>query len=85
MSIRDELPALAGVTYLNAGTNGPMPRAALEAMCDELTLSVERPRIGMPAFEHYLKSNEIDAIIAYVRTVPVQAAPTGGAPRGGAE
>ena len=24
----------------------------------------------MPAFKHYLKANEIDAIIAYVRTVP---------------
>ena len=34
----------------------------------------------MPAFKHYLKPNEIDAIISYVRTVPVSAttAPTGG-------
>ena len=27
----------------------------------------------MPAFKHYLKDNEISAIIAYVRTVPVPA------------
>ena len=27
----------------------------------------------MPAFKHYLKDNEIDAIIAYVRTVPTPA------------
>ena len=29
----------------------------------------------MPAFKYYLKPGEIDAIIAYVRTVPVPAAP----------
>ncbi len=41
----------------------------------------------MPAFRHYLKPNEIDAIISYVRTVPVSATvQTGGGPRpGGAE
>jgi mono/diheme cytochrome c family protein len=27
----------------------------------------------MPAFKHYLKPNEIEAIISYVRTVPVAA------------
>jgi mono/diheme cytochrome c family protein len=27
----------------------------------------------MPAFRHYLKADEIDAIIAYVRTVPAPA------------
>jgi mono/diheme cytochrome c family protein len=29
----------------------------------------------MPAFKYYLKPAEIDAIIAYVRTVPVPDAP----------
>ena len=28
----------------------------------------------MPAFKHYLKPEQIEAIISYVRTVPVQAA-----------
>jgi mono/diheme cytochrome c family protein len=28
----------------------------------------------MPAFKHYLKSDQVEAIISYVRTVPVQAA-----------
>jgi mono/diheme cytochrome c family protein len=33
----------------------------------------------MPAFKHYLKPNEIEAIISYVRTVPVSATvPVGG-------
>ena len=36
----------------------------------------------MPAFRYYLKPADMDAIIAYVRTVPVQAAPAGNAPRG---
>jgi len=37
----------------------------------------------MPAFKHYLKPNEIEAIIAYVRTVPVSATvqAVGGGPR----
>ena len=29
---RDQLPALAGVAYLNTGTNGPIPQASLDAM-----------------------------------------------------
>jgi mono/diheme cytochrome c family protein len=29
----------------------------------------------MPAFKHYLKPAEIDAIIAYLRTVPAPAPP----------
>jgi len=37
----------------------------------------------MPAFKYYLKPDEIEAIISYVRTVPVQAAAP--AARGGAE
>jgi mono/diheme cytochrome c family protein len=35
----------------------------------------------MPAFKYYLKPEEIEAIISYVRTVPVQAAVVGGGPR----
>jgi len=44
---------------------------------------VENGTPRMPAFKYYLKPQEIDAIIAYVRTVPVQAAPPANAPRGG--
>jgi mono/diheme cytochrome c family protein len=48
---------------------------------------VENGTPRMPAFKHYLKPAEIDAIISYVRTVPVQAAPAANAPRpaGGGE
>jgi L-cysteine/cystine lyase len=55
MTIRDELPSLEGVTYLNAGTNGPMPRAAEQAIREELELAVRRPRIGMAVFEHMME------------------------------
>jgi mono/diheme cytochrome c family protein len=34
----------------------------------------------MPSFKAYLKSGDIDAIISYVRTVPVPAAPAGRPP-----
>lgn len=40
----------------------------------------------MPAFKHYLKPDQIEAIISYVRTVPVQTAAAAPARRsGGAE
>jgi mono/diheme cytochrome c family protein len=42
---------------------------------------VENGTPRMPSFKYYLKPAEIDAIISYVRTVPVQAAPGGAAPR----
>ena len=53
MSIRSDLPSLEGVAYLNAGTNGPLPRPAAEAMRRELDTSLAEPRIGMAAFQHY--------------------------------
>jgi mono/diheme cytochrome c family protein len=37
----------------------------------------------MPAFKHYLKPDQIEAIISYVRTVPVQAAAAAPARRAG--
>jgi mono/diheme cytochrome c family protein len=39
----------------------------------------------MPAFKFYLKPDQIEAIISYVRTVPVQAAVAAPARRGPAE
>ncbi|HEV8451899.1 MAG TPA: aminotransferase class V-fold PLP-dependent enzyme, partial [Gaiellales bacterium] len=58
MSIRSDLPSLEGVSYLNAGTNGPLPRAAAEAMRRELDMSLSEPRIGMAAFQHYRELRE---------------------------
>ena len=53
MSIRDDLPSIQGVAYLNTGTNGPMPRQAAAAMAAEVDRAVTQPRIGMPAYEHF--------------------------------
>jgi L-cysteine/cystine lyase len=49
---RADLPAVAGRAYLNAGTFGPLPRAAAEAMTAETVRAVEAPRLGAPAYEH---------------------------------
>ena len=51
--IADELPALRGCAYLNAGTNGPMPLAAREAMAAELAGQADQPRIGAASFERF--------------------------------
>jgi L-cysteine/cystine lyase len=51
---REDFPALAGCAYLNAGTNGPMPRVATEAMAAEVRTAAELPRIGKAAMENLL-------------------------------
>jgi L-cysteine/cystine lyase len=68
VNIRDQLPALAGVAYLNAGTNGPMPSAAGEAMRIQLAASVERPRITRASFEELFSIRD-RARAALARTV----------------
>jgi mono/diheme cytochrome c family protein len=68
---------------LNAKTYGPpLNKAAANGDDSIMREYILNGTPRMPAFRHYLKDNEIDAIIAYVRTVPVAAAPTGPAPRG---
>jgi len=60
---------------LNARTYGPQLNKASangdDGIMREYILN-GTPR--MPAFKHYLKDNEVEAIIAYVRTVPTPAA-----------
>jgi len=59
---------------LNARTYGPVLNKAAangdDSIMREYILN-GTPR--MPAFKYYLKENEVDAIIAYVRTVPTPA------------
>ncbi|HUZ83816.1 MAG TPA: aminotransferase class V-fold PLP-dependent enzyme [Gaiellales bacterium] len=70
---RDELPALRGCAYLNAGTNGPVPRAAHEAMLEELELQAVRPRIGPDAFGRMLAvRNAARAAFAGALGVPAE-------------
>ena len=70
---------------LGAKTFGPPLNKAAGGGDDDIMreyITNGTPR--MPSFKYYLKDNEINAIIAYVRTVPVPAAaPAGRPPAGG--
>src|SRR3954447_14533349 len=50
-ALRAEFPVFERVSYLNAGTNGPVPRRATEAARDWLVGHAEEGRGGMPFFE----------------------------------
>jgi len=52
--IRDGIPGLEGVAYLNAGTNGPLPSAAADAMRARAAVEERGPRSGMPYFQEFL-------------------------------
>ena len=61
---------------LGVKTYGPMLDKAATAGNDEVMRAfIVNGTDRMPAFKYYLKPAEIDAIIAYVRTVPIPAAP----------
>src|SRR6266852_3629735 len=61
---------------LGVKTYGPLLNKATAAGNDEVVRAfIVNGTDHMPAFKYYLKPAEIDAIIAYVKTVPVPAAP----------
>jgi len=61
---------------LEVKTYGPLLNKATAAGNDEVMRAfIVNGTDRMPAFKYYLKPAEIDAIIAYVKTVPVPAAP----------
>jgi mono/diheme cytochrome c family protein len=67
---------------LGAKTYGPaLNKEAGGGDNDVMREFVENGTPRMPAFKYYLKPQEIDAIISYVRTVPVQATTASAAPR----
>ena len=49
-AIRDELPAVLHQSYLNTGTNGPLPRRSCRAIMEAVTTELEQGRISMSAF-----------------------------------
>jgi len=55
---RDQFPVLDRYAYLNAGTAGPLPRAAAEAMETRLERDLERGRSGKGHFADYLELRE---------------------------
>src|SRR4029077_11814255 len=71
---------------LGVKTYGPPLNKAAAAGNDEVMRAfIVNGTDRMPAFKHYLKPAEIDAIIAYVRTVPAPAAPARNAGKGKAD
>lgn len=55
MAFRDEFPVLEDLAYLNAGTDGPIPRAAAQTARAELDAQVEQGRL-MP---HFTRRHEL--------------------------
>jgi L-cysteine/cystine lyase len=53
--LRAQFPVLERVAYLNAGTNGPIPRAALAAAERDLHEQLERGRSGRELFERQIE------------------------------
>lgn len=54
-AIRDELPAVLHQSYLNAGTNGPLPRRSYQTIMEAATTELEQGRIGMSALTTLLQ------------------------------
>ena len=55
---RAQFPVLERFAYLNAGTNGPLPRATVDAMADFNRRDLEQGRGGKPYFEEILALRE---------------------------
>jgi L-cysteine/cystine lyase len=55
MAFRDEFPVLDELAYLNAGTDGPIPRAAAEAARAELDAQVGEGRL----YSHFMRRHEL--------------------------
>jgi len=54
-AIREELPAVQRMVYLNVGTNGPLPRRGHAALVEQAQTELQEGRIGMPAYERNLQ------------------------------
>jgi L-cysteine/cystine lyase len=50
-TFRSEFPVLERLSYLNAGTEGPVPRAAADAVCRRIEAEASGGRCGRPYFE----------------------------------
>jgi selenocysteine lyase/cysteine desulfurase len=65
--LREEFPVLGAVAYLNAGTDGPLPAAAVRAATQELQRELSDGR----AMAHFDRKSELNAELraAYARTL----------------
>lgn len=57
-ALREQFPAFDRVAYLNTGSVGPAPRAAVEATERDLALQLADGRAGMAYFDHALAQAE---------------------------
>jgi L-cysteine/cystine lyase len=57
-AVRAGLPVLERFAYLNAGTNGPLPRRSAEAMARELDRDLHEGRSSKAYFENMLRGRE---------------------------
>jgi L-cysteine/cystine lyase len=65
-AVRAELPVLEQFAYLNAGTNGPLPRRTFEAMEASLARDLEQGRSSQEYFEAMLARRD-DVRAAFAR------------------
>ena len=64
-AVRAGLPVLDRVAYLNAGTNGPLPRRTVEAMQATLARDLEQGRSSQDYFEAMLaRRDDVRAALA---------------------
>jgi L-cysteine/cystine lyase len=55
VAFRDEFPVLQTIAYLNAGTDGPLPRAAIELAREELQAELDEGRL----YSHFTRRHEL--------------------------
>jgi L-cysteine/cystine lyase len=70
---RAQFPVLERLAYLNAGTNGPLARATVEAMIEQERADLEQGRVGGAYFERALAlRDEVRAKLAGLVGVPAE-------------
>jgi L-cysteine/cystine lyase len=70
-AVRADLPVLDRLAYLNAGTNGPLPRRTVEAMQASLARDLEEGRSSREYFEAMLaRRDELRATLARFLKAP---------------
>ena len=69
---RGQFPVLKRFAYLNAGTNGPLPRATVEAIEEWNRRDLEQGRGGIPYFEEVvaLRERAREALAAVLESPP---------------
>jgi L-cysteine/cystine lyase len=77
-AVRAGLPVLDRLAYLNAGTNGPLPRRTIEVMTSSLRRDLEEGRSSGPYFEEMLERRDRirEALAVVLRASPDEVALT---------